>query len=132
VPGKNVSPERCDDVTVTVPQLSDTVGAIHETLAWQFSSADAVMSAGQPAKTGGVRSSTMTLKSMVAEFPLASVAIQLTRVVPIENLSPECRELLMVTEEQSCVTMVFQVTLAEHEASAPMVISAMRSITGAV
>jgi hypothetical protein len=74
----------------------------------------------------------MTLKAIVDEFPLASIAIQLTRVVPIENISPEWRELVMVTEEQSCVTMVFQVTLAEHEASAPMVISAMRSITGAV
>src|SRR6187551_2532786 len=70
-------------VKVNVPaQLSDTVGAVQLTVAWQEALAFTVILAGHPAITGLVLSNTMTLKEQVDVFPAASVAVYVTGVVP--------------------------------------------------
>jgi hypothetical protein len=63
-------------VKVNVPaQLSDTVGAVQLTVAWQEALAFIVMFEGHPVITGSVSSSTITLKEHVDMFPAASVAV---------------------------------------------------------
>ena len=66
-------------VKVNVPaQLSDTVGAVQLTVAWQEAFAFTVMFEGHPVITGLVLSTTITLNEQVDMFPAASVAVYVT------------------------------------------------------
>ncbi len=58
----------------------------------------ALMFAGTPLITGGVVSLTTTLNDVGdgVEFPLASLAVQLTGVTPIENVDPDAGKQLSV------------------------------------
>ena len=57
-------------VRVSVPpQLSDTVGAVQLTVAWQDAFALTVMLEGHPVITGLIKSFTVTLNEHVAVFP---------------------------------------------------------------
>ena len=70
-------------VSVSVPpQLSDTVGTVQLTVAWQDAFAFTVMLEGHPVITGPVLSCTVTLNEQVDVFPSASVAVYVTGVVP--------------------------------------------------
>ena len=64
------------------PQLSETVGAVQLTVAWQDAFALTVMFEGHPVITGPVLSCTITLKEQIDVFPAASVAVYVTGVVP--------------------------------------------------
>jgi len=71
------------------PQLSDTVGAVQLTTAWQEAFAFAVMFDGHPVMTGFELSWTITLNEQVDVFPAASVAVYVTAVVPRSKAVPE-------------------------------------------
>ena len=63
-------------VKANVPaQLSDTVGAVHVTVAWQEALPFTVMFEGHPVITGLVLSKTITLKEQVDVISAASVAV---------------------------------------------------------
>ena len=63
-------------VSVTVPpQLSETVGAVQFTMAWQEASAPTTIFEGHPVMKGLVLSWTVTLNEQVEVFPTASVAV---------------------------------------------------------
>lgn len=62
-------------VKVETEQLSEAVGTVQETTAWQDALAVVVMFVGQPVITGFVLSFTMTLKEHVEILPATSVAV---------------------------------------------------------
>ena len=97
-------------------QLSAEVGAIHETLAPQtplllFT----VIFSGNPRIVGFSVSFTVTVKEAETWFPLASVAVYVTTVVPIGNKPPFVTPLVCIK-----VTSQLSDTLgASHETMAP-------------
>ena len=72
-----------------------------------------VMGAGQ-VMAGGSVSLTVTVKVHVAVFPDASVAVQVTVVVPFGKAEPEAGEQLVVTPGQLSLAAGAKVTTAEH------------------
>ena len=83
VPRAKTAPGLLVLVKVNAPaQLSDTVGAVQLTVAWQEALPFTVMFEGHPVITGLVLSKTITLKEQVDMFPTASVAVYVTGVVP--------------------------------------------------
>jgi hypothetical protein len=62
-------------VNVTVPQLSEAIGAIQAAMALQVESALSVMFEGQLLITGLVVSTTVTLNVQVDTLPAPSVAV---------------------------------------------------------
>jgi hypothetical protein len=78
----------------------------------EFGSLDTVMFAGQMA-TGGCVSFTVTVKLHDAVLPAASVAVQLTGVVPKGNAEPLAGTQATVAPQLS-VAVVVNVTTAEH------------------
>jgi hypothetical protein len=71
------------------------------------------MFAGQLA-TGACVSFTVTVKLQVAVRPAASVAVQLTVVVPITNVEPLAGTHIIVEPGQLSLTVAVNVTTAEH------------------
>jgi hypothetical protein len=81
---------------------------------------------GGQVTTGGWVSLTVTLNEQLVVFSEASVAVQVTVCVPVENLLPDCGEQVTVTiEHWSLPVGVPNATAAEHWfASAFLTISA--------
>ena len=77
-------------MTLTTPaQLSRAVGAVQVTTAPHLSaSVPWAMSAGQPLITGAWLSTTVTVKVHGVLLPCASVAVQVTVVVPTAKVLP--------------------------------------------
>jgi hypothetical protein len=80
--------------------------------------------------TGGSRSITLTLKLQRAVLPLASLAVTITVVVPIENCAPDGIDVVTSTFEQLfCTTGGGKFTVAPDAPTAAFtVISAGQSI----
>lgn len=91
VPTEKLDPEAGVQVTVGVPQLSVADGFVKVTVAEHCPvAAGWVMLEGQAPRTGFWLSVTVTVKVQGADILLeASVAVQLTVVVPTEKLDPE-------------------------------------------
>jgi hypothetical protein len=71
------------DVNVSMPQLSEDVGAAHVTTALQLpASFVCVMFDGKPLIAGSSSSVTVTVWVAVAAFPEGSVTVHVTVVVP--------------------------------------------------
>ena len=76
VPTGKASPLLCEDGKVSTAQLSDAVGAVHDTAAEQLpASLVCVISAGMPLMAGSSSSVTVTLKLLDVVLPAASVAV---------------------------------------------------------
>src|SRR5918993_5935581 len=91
VPNANIEPQVRSHVTSTSPSTASVAVAVYVISAPLASVASWVMSAGK-FNSGGVVSGgvvTVTLNEPVASFPAASVAEQLTVVVPNANIEPE-------------------------------------------
>ena len=89
-----------------------------------------VMSAGQ-VMVGFSVSLTVTLKLHVAVFPTASVAVQVTGVIPTAKKLPPIGEQLAVTPGQLSFAVGLKLTMAPHwPGSLPTVISAGHVIVG--
>jgi hypothetical protein len=89
VPTAKVEPEAGVQVTGTLPETrSVAVGAGQVTTAPLVLVAVTVMFAGIPDRTGGVVSTTPTVKVAVAGLPAASEAEQVTVVVPSGKTDP--------------------------------------------
>ena len=83
VPSAKTLPEACELVRVTPAQLSAAVGAVQDTVALQEPLVlPVVMFAGIPAMVGAVLSTTVITCVAVAVLPAASVAVQVTVVLP--------------------------------------------------
>ena len=123
-------------VKVNVPaQLSDTVGAVQLTVAWQEALAFTVMFEGHPAITGLVLSKTITLKEQVDVFPAASVAVYVTGVVPILKSVPGFFVLVSVSvpPQLSDTVGTVQLTVAWQDAFAfTVMLEGHPAITGLV
>jgi hypothetical protein len=91
VPKANELPDARVVVNVTEPQLSLASGAIHVAMALHVESAESVMFEGQLVITGLVVSTTVTLNVQVDVFPVPSVAVYVTGVVPNANELPDAR-----------------------------------------
>jgi hypothetical protein len=90
VPSGNVEPEAGVHDTSTEPSTkSVAVAAAYVTSAPCGLVASAAGGADGSVNSGGVVSCTMTLNEPVASFPAASVAVQVTSVVPSGNVEPE-------------------------------------------
>src|SRR6188768_2525099 len=77
------SPGACVAEVLCISQLSVAAGSVQLTWAPHCpSSASSSIPEGHSEKTGASVSWTITLKEQVAEFPAASVAVQVTSVVP--------------------------------------------------
>ncbi len=88
------------------------------------------MSPGQSA-TGGSASLTVTRKVHEAVLPAASVAVQVTVVVPTGNVDPDAGVQVIVAPGQLSVTVEVYVTTASHEpGSLPTAISPGHVATG--
>src|SRR4051794_38235560 len=88
VPRLKRDPEAGVLTTEGIPQLSVPVTEKLTIASVRPISAARRISAGQVTRGSSV-SVTMTLKVLVVEFPLASVARQVTRVVPFWKVEPE-------------------------------------------
>ena len=76
----------CELLTVTVPQLSVAVGAVHVTDLLHVvlpTPVYTVISAGTPETTGAVLSSTVIVVLLVLCAPFESVTVNITLVTPI-------------------------------------------------
>src|SRR5688572_15694806 len=73
--------------------------------------------------TGLVTSFTITLNEHVDTFPASSVAVYVTRVVPIGNVSPGLWSLVNVALQLSDTVGTAQFTTALHEAVALTILS---------
>ena len=125
VPGANVSPGLCVEVIVE-PQLSESVGSVHVTVATQASaSVFWSMFAGVPEMAGASLSVTVTSNEDVVVFPLTSSEVYVTVVVPTGKKSPmEWEDVKSNTPQLSSVVGAVQLTLAPHcPASAVCVMS---------
>src|SRR5262245_57137804 len=89
------------------------------------------MSAGT-VRTGGVVSTTVTLKVFVVVLPAASVAVTVTVVVPSGNVVPGCFEYVIVTAETASVACAANVTTAPDALVASFVMSAGTVRSGGV
>jgi hypothetical protein len=88
VPIGNVDPEAGVQTTATGPSIASTAEAVNVAIAPAALVAPRVSFAGR-VRTGAVLSPTVIVKLPEAVFPAASVAVQLTVVVPIGNVDPE-------------------------------------------
>jgi hypothetical protein len=121
VPRLKIVPGLFVVVSVSVPpQLSDTVGAVQFTVAWQDAFAFTFMFEGHPAITGSELSWTITLKEQMEVFPAASVAVYVTSVVPRSKTDPGAFVLVRVNvpPQLSDTVGVVQLTVAWQEAFA--------------
>ncbi len=75
MPRLKADPEECEGVTVTVPQLSINVGAVHVAMAVHEGPAVNMISVGQFETMGAVLSSTKTVNEHSASLPLLSVPV---------------------------------------------------------
>ena len=104
VPKANTDPELCELVNVTPEQLSVAVGAVHVAIPLQEPIVlPIVMFAGKAVITGALLSTTVIICVAVAVLPAASVAVQITVVVPIGNATGAL--LLTVTVVQLSVAI---------------------------
>jgi hypothetical protein len=107
-----------DWITTTPAQLSVAAGAAHVTTAVQFpASLFTTRLAGQEVNTGISLSVTVILKEQTEEFPLASVAVNETLVVPIGKTDPlEGPEVctILTPAQLSVAAGAAQVTMAEQ------------------
>src|SRR5205085_2577788 len=87
VPSGNVLPEAWLATTVTAPSTMSVAVALKLTAAPLGLVASATMATGV-AMTGGVVSTTVTLKEPVAGLPAASVAVTVTVLVPSGKTLP--------------------------------------------
>jgi hypothetical protein len=89
-----VEPEAGEQDTVTaVPYWSVAVGAVHDSTAPEEVVAVSAMSVGVPVMTGRVVPAlTFTVNVVDAALPFASVAVQVTVVVPIGKTEPDAGE----------------------------------------
>jgi hypothetical protein len=103
--------------TIPVPeQLFAAAGAVQLTAApHKPGLAETVMLPGHDVKTGGVLSVTVTLNEQVEVFPLTSVAVYITCVVPSAKTEPDARLLtkLAIPQLSEAVGAV-HVTVAPH------------------
>ena len=100
VPSGNVEPEAGEQVGFIVPSTRSLADALKETSAPLGPVASAVMLEGT-ATAGAVVSCTVILKLPLEELPCASVAEQLTAVVPRTKVDPEAGEQLGVTAQST-------------------------------
>jgi len=94
-------------------QLSEAVTLTLGMAAWQLALADAVVLAGQ-LTVGGSLSLTLTVNEQEAVLPEASVAVQVTVVVPFKKVEPDGGLQLTVAPGQLSVTVAEKLTTAEH------------------
>src|SRR6266478_3330727 len=120
-------------VTVTTPQLSDTVGVLSVTLVAPHRPGEAttVTRAGQVIE-GGWLSVTITSCGQVAVLPWESVAVQVTVLVPTGNIAGALLVMLATAPQLSETVGVLSVTLvAPHRpGEATTVTSAGQVIEG--
>ena len=123
-------------VLVIVPplQLSLKVGGVQFTTAWHEALVLTVMSERQPEIRGFIASCTMTLKVHVEVFPVASVAVYVTAVVPRLKVVPGARVLVIVPPLQLSLKVGgVQFTTAWQDALALTVMSERQpEITGLI
>src|SRR3989449_933888 len=91
VPSGNVDPEDELQLAVTGPSTMSVAPAENGTVAPPGPVASAVMSAGT-SSDGGVVSTTRIVNVAEPVFPCASVAVQLTTVLPIVDTDPDVGE----------------------------------------
>src|SRR5207249_1055098 len=87
VPRTNVLPAAGVQLTATLPSTMSTASAVDGSAGTAALVASAVRLAGT-VTTGGLASLTVTVKDWLAVFPCASVALQVTVVVPRTNVLP--------------------------------------------
>lgn len=113
VPTGKAEPDGGWQTTLTPGQLSVAL-TVKVTVADEAAGAAAtVMSAGQ-VMTGGCWSSTVTVKVQWLALPAASVAVQVTVVVPIGNAEPEGGWQTTLTPGQLSTADTAKFTTAEH------------------
>jgi hypothetical protein len=128
-PRLKIEPEAGTEVTVA-KQLSVAVALKFTTAPHEFASLFTVMFEGQVI-TGASLSTTVTVNEHVVTLPAASVAVEVTVVVPGLNVEPEAGTEVTVAEQLS-VAVVLKFTTAPHElASVFAVMLEGQVITGA-
>ena len=87
VPTANVLPDAGEQRTFTLPSTRSAADVVKSTIAPDGPVASRVIAAGS-VNTGGVVSRTVIVKDGAATFPVASLAEQVTVVVPSGNVDP--------------------------------------------
>src|SRR5881397_2365513 len=124
VPLGKLEPEGGVEVRVTPGQLSLAVALKLTTAEHWPGSVPVTMSAGQ-ITFGFSVSLTVTVKTQLSVFPEASVAVQVTAVVPFGKLEPESGVEVKVTPGQLSLAVALKLTTAEHwPRSVPVTMSA--------
>ena len=113
VPMGNAVPDAGTHVIVTPGQLSVAVGAKFTTAVHLAGSVSFVMSPGQ-AIFGASLSLTVTVNEQLSLLPAASVATDLTVVVPLGNVEPDAGVETTVTPGQLSLAVTVKLTTAEH------------------
>src|SRR5205085_5650958 len=98
-----------EGVQLSVAETGEIVG----TGAWQFALAEAVVPAGQ-LTIGFSVSLTVTVNVQEAVLPAASVAVELTDVVPTGKVEPDAGLETIVTPGQLSVAVTVKFTTALH------------------
>ena len=113
VPTAKLLPLIGEQATIAVPQLSVAVGS-KVTVARQESGAvETILLDGQE-MAGGMVSRTVTVKEQVLVFPAASVAVQVTVLVPTAKLLPLIGEQTTTGVSQLSAAVAENVTVARQ------------------
>src|SRR5262249_19316068 len=111
-PSRNSEPEAGTHDTGTAPSTtSSAVGSDHVAGVPDGSTDSTVRSLGRLDRVGAVVSPTVTENGTLASLPAESDVLQVTMVVPIGNVEPDCGTQLTMTVSWSSVAATSKVTM---------------------